>query len=282
MLGNWGKPLFIAAVVTAAMGQAKQQKPPDALWRAREAYNDARYAEAIASATDALKQPALANGAALVLGRAYLERYHQTLAQADLEEGRKALQSVVPDKLSPRDRVEFQVGLGVSLYHDNCNGCFSAAAEMFAVALGSAEGAGDRDRVFEWWAGALEQLAQQIASENDRVAVYRRILDASAAEVAKHDKAVSASYWLVVGAAGAKDLDRAWGAAIAAWIRARGLGARGETLRADLDRFVQQALLPERAKAASPDDAQGQLPALVAQWEEIKKKYPSGATSASS
>jgi hypothetical protein len=57
-------------------------------------------------------------------------------------------------------------------------------------------------------------------------------------------------------------------------VRARGFGARGDALRADLDRLVTLVLLPERARQSSPDaDPRPALAQLTGQWEEIKKKY---------
>lgn len=268
----FAKSLAMFALLMATMGQAQA---PDPLGRAKRAYNAGEFDAAIAAATEAMKVPALANPAAVVLGRAHLARYRQSSTPEDLEQARLALRLVVPEQLSPRDRVEFQVGLGVSLYLDGCtDGCLSAAAEMFALALGGTDDPADRERVFEWWAGALDRQAQSVL-EADRGTIYRRILERADAELAKNDRSVSASYWLAAAARGTGDLERAWGASIAGWVRARGLGPRGEALRADLDRFVTTVLLPERARLSSPPDADAHpaLANLLQQWEEIKKKY---------
>jgi hypothetical protein len=183
------------------------------------------------------------------------------------------LKQVVPDRLAPRDRVEFLVGLGESLYLDGCTGCFGAAAEMFQIALARSDAGADRESVFEWWASALDRHAQ-FGQEHDPTAVYKRLLDAATQELAANDRSVSATYWLMAAARGTGDLERAWGAAIAGWVRARTLGAKGDALRADLDRFVTQVLLPERARQEAADaDARPALARLVAQWEEIKAKY---------
>jgi hypothetical protein len=264
---------LLAASLTAVAVMA-QAPAPDALGRARLAYNAAKFDEAIAAAKDALKTPALANAAGVVLGRANLERYRQSSNPADLDDARTALRAVRPDQLTPRDYVEYLVGLGLSLYLDGCaDGCFSAAAELFDRALARGEVGADRDRVFEWWAGALDRQAQ-FGPEGERGVVYRRILDRAEAELARNDQSVPGCYWLVAAARGTGDLERAWGAAIAGWARARGFGARGDTLRADLDRLVTQVLLPERARQLSPDaDARPILARLIEQWEEIKKKY---------
>jgi hypothetical protein len=45
------------------------------------------------------------------------------------------------------------------------------------------------------------------------------------------------------------DLDRAWSAAIAAWVRSTLDPAATAQLRVDLDRVVEQALIPERARS---------------------------------
>jgi hypothetical protein len=266
------KPLAVAVMAVAVMAQAPA---PDALVRARLTYNAGKFDEAISAARDALKVPALANAAGVVLGRASLERYRQSSNPADLDEARAALRLVVPDRLTPRDYVEYLVGLGLSLYLDGCtDGCFSAAAELFDRALARLDTGADRERVFEWWAGALDRQAQYGKTETERGLVYRRILNRADAELARNDQSASACYWLAAAARGTGDLERAWGAAIAGWARARGFGARGDSLRTDLDRLVTQVVLPERARQLSPDaDPRPMLAQLMEQWEEIKKKY---------
>ena len=90
----------------------------------------------------------------------------------------------------------------------------------------------------------------------------------------RNDRSAPATYWLAAAARGAEDLERAWGAAIAGWMRARYMGAAGVSLRADLDKLVTDALLPERARQMAPDgDARSALASLTAQWDDIKKKF---------
>jgi hypothetical protein len=270
MTVTWCKPLIVAVLAIGVMGQAPG---PDALARARTAYNAGQFDEAIAAASEALNVPALANTAAVVLGRAQLERFRKTGLAADLEQARDALRLVVPDQLTPRDHVEFLVGQGVSFYFDGCDGCFGAAAELFDRALARAAPGAEHERVFEWWAGALD-LQAVYGPEAGRATAYRRILERAEAELVRDDHSASASYWLAAAARGTGDLERAWGAAIAGWVRARSLGAQGVALRADLDRFVTQVLLPERARQRSPDvDPHPTLAQMVTAWEEIKKKY---------
>jgi hypothetical protein len=221
-----------------------------------------------------MKTASEASAAAMVLGRAHLERFRASRKDSDLDDARVALKNVVPDQLTPRDRVDYLVGLGESLYLEGCaSGCFGAAAEVFELALARSATAGvDREPIFEWWAGALDQQAQY--SPESSGVIYRRMLDGATAELARDDRSASATYWMVAASRGIGDLDRAWAAAIAGWVRSRGLGKRGDALRADLDRFVTQALLPERARQAAPDgDARPALAMFAGQWEEIKKKF---------
>jgi len=266
----WSKAFFVGVIALGVMGQAPA---PNALARARVAYNAGNFDEAIAAASEALNVPALANAAAVVLGRAHLERFRMTDLAADLEQARDALRLVAPDQLTPSDHVEFLVGEGVSFYLDGCDGCFGAAAELFDRALARAAPGEDHERVFEWWAAALD-LQAVYGPDAGRATAYRRILVRAEAELAQGDRSASASYWLAAAARGTGDLERAWGAAIAGWVRARSLGDRGTALRADLDRFVTQVLLPERARQRSPDaDPHPSLAQMQAAWEEIKKKY---------
>jgi hypothetical protein len=268
------KGLAMAVLSVAVMGQAKA---PAGLAKARLAYNAGQIDAAIAAAEDVLKLPALApaqsNEAAVVLGRAYLDRFRQHSAPADLQGARQALERVTPSALPPGGRVEFLIAQGLFLYYDGCaDGCFGAAAEMFKVALATLGTGPERDRVFEWWAGALDRQAQ-FGPDAERSAVYRRLLTGADTELARDDDSAPATYWAAAAARGAGDFERAWSASVSGWIRARNFGARTDGLRADLDRFVTQVLLPERARAVTPDgDARPVLATMLGQWEEIKRK----------
>lgn len=257
--------LIVITTVTA------QKAATDPVGRARSAYNAEQFDQAIAAAREAVKTPATANTGALVLARALLGRFRVQRVALDLEQARAALKQVAADKLSPNDYGEYLVAQGLTLYLDGCaDGCYSGAAEMFAMALPRAADAAERERVFEWWAAALDRQALYGTPETDRVAIYRRLLDGAATELVKQDGALSASYWLCAAARGAGDLERAWGAAVFAWTRAGGFGERGKTLRTDLDKFVRDVLLPERARLeADPPQAYKRM---LEHWEEIKKK----------
>jgi hypothetical protein len=250
-----------------------QKIAPDPIGRARSAYNAGQFDQAIAAANDALKTPTTANVGALVLSRALLGRFRQLRAQTDLEQARAAIKKIAADKLSPADYGEYLVAQGLALYFDGCaDGCYSGAAEMFAMALPRAVDAAERERVFEWWAASLDRQALYGTPETDRVALYRRLLDGAFKELVSQDGSLSASYWLCAAARGTGDLERAWGAAIAGWARAAGFGERGQALRTDLDKFVRDVLLPERARLES--DPPAAFARMLGQWEEIKKKTP--------
>jgi hypothetical protein len=252
--------------------------PRDALAHARLAYNQHRFDDAIAAAAEAGKSPELADSAAVVLARALLERYHASDTEhretGDLDRAREALKGVDAAKLSASDHVEFLVGLGESLFFDQ-SPRYSAAAEMFESALARAETSPNtaRETLLEWWAEALDREAQSVP-EADRKPLYARILRRAESELARDPQSSVAVYWIAAASRGAEDLERAWGAAIAGWIRAGSLGPRGVTLRDDLDRLVVNVILPERARQLAPGgDAQSAFTILKAQWEEIKKKW---------
>ncbi len=269
------KLLGIALAVLALQPQVPAR---DALARAKEAYNDHRFDDAISAATEAGKAPDVAAPAAVVLASAHLERYHAADAEhrepADLDEARAALKDIDASKLTPHDTVEFLVALGESLYLDQPPR-YAAAAEMFESALAHSDSATveSRETLIEWWANALDREAQ-LAPEADRKAIYVRIRDRAQAELKRDDTSAIGLYWVAAASRGAQDLDRAWGAAVAGWVRAGSLGARGVKLRADLDRLIVNVILPERARQLTPSgNAQGTLTLLKEQWDELKRKW---------
>src|SRR6059036_3341434 len=146
---------------------------PPALARARTLYNSSDYDGAILAATEARRQVPVADAAALVLGRAHLERYRQRADVADLASAREALAAVRPAALSPRDRVDLLVGLGQSLFLGEA---FGAAAELFDTALAQASLLSPKGGLLllDWWASALAREAQTRPLER-RASVYQRI-----------------------------------------------------------------------------------------------------------
>lgn len=260
----------------AVVASVAQAPPADVLAQARQLYNQQEYTAAIAAASEARKTPALADAAGVVLARAYLERYNRDSREAsDLDAARAALKQINPDNLSSRGAVEYTVGLGESLYFDNQ---YPAAAELFRMALGRAEALDEdaHEALFDWWAGALDRQAKY-GPPDERKAVYARVLAGAERERTRNERSAPGWYWMAAGACGAGDVDRAWGVAVAGWIRAPSFGPRGATLREDLDRLVTQAILPERAMRLSPGaDPRPQLAGLQTQWEMLKQKWATG------
>lgn len=258
-----------AVVLTFVAQEAAAQ--PNALARARQLYNTRQYDAAITAASEAQKVPALADAASVVFARARLEQFRQTSTPSHLASARAALLGVDASHLNAGDTTELLIGLGQIAYFDDQ---LSASAELFDLALGRASDldAVQRDRLVDWWAGALDLEAQR-GPDAERRPIYARMLKRVEDELRRDDKSPAATYWLVAAARGTDDLDRAWGAALAGWIRAPYLGARGASLRADLDRFVTQVLIPERAQHSSATDPKAAAALLQSEWDALKDRW---------
>ena len=258
------------------MAQAPLKDP---LERARTFYNAADFDQAIAAATEARHVPNLANAASVVLARAHLERFRAASVRGeqkpvDLTTAREELKLVDDAKLAARDHVEYLTGLGESLYLDDPP-LYGAAAAVFERALVGADAAGadQRESLFEWWAGSLDRQAQ-LAPDAERRVLYARLLTRAEDELDRRDRSPAALYWVAAGARGADDVERAWGAAVAGWIRAGQFGPAGVRLRDDLNRLMTQAILPERARLlAPPGDSHQMQIALQREWDELKQKW---------
>lgn len=246
--------------------------PRDALVRARQLYNEQNYQAAIEAAAEARRSPEFADAATLVIARAHLERFRLSSDDADRLAAREALAALNPLRLNEADQVDLMIGLGESLYFDNE---LSAAAEQFELALGQVDGRepGVRERLLDWWATALDRQAQLTPSPLHGP-LYARIVHRMEEELRRNAGSAAASYWLVAGARGSGDVERAWGAAIAGWVRAPLAGDRRSALRADLDRIVQ-AIIPERARQNSmPGEAAQAVTAMRVEWDSLKQTWP--------
>jgi hypothetical protein len=260
------KPGLLLVVMVASIGAA----PQDALSRARQFYNQRLYDAAIDAASAALRAPRTADAATLVIARARLERFRASSDAADLAEARRELQQIHPEQLPPPDRVELVIALGEALYLDDRAG---AAAEQFEIALGRVDQKTPRtrDRVLDWWASALDRQAL-LGPGPERRPLYARIVGRMEEELRRDSGSAAASYWLVAGARGSGDLERAWDAAMAGWVRASLTGDRGAALRGDLERIVSQAIIPERARLTSAPGSSAQaVAAMRAEWEALKR-----------
>jgi hypothetical protein len=238
----------------------------DPLARARLLYNQREFQQAVTAAEEARSDVDRADSADLIAARAYLERFRETVAADDLINARQRLRRLTPDRFTPRERLEYIVGLGQTLYFDGAPG---AAAAVFDSVLASPDGlpVDSRERVVDWWASALDQDARP-RSDLDRQAVYQKIRDRMSRELEMNPASAAATYWAAAAARGQGDLHAAWDAVQAGWVRAPLAAARGAELRGDLDRLVLRAIIPERARvlAQSPD-------VLRLEWERFKERW---------
>lgn len=257
---------LLIVLAVPPLGAQPRAGSQDPLVVARRLYNEGRYEAAIAAAGDAVGIAALTDKAQLVIGRARLERYRQTTDPQDLESGRAALRAIDAERLAPRDRLELIVGLAEALYLEEA---FGAAVEMFETVLARTHDldAVMREHVLDWWATALDRQAQARRGEA-RDTMYRRLLARMEDELQRDPASGAASYWLAASARGVGDLDRAWHAAIAGWVRAPLTGNRGAALRADLDRLVTQAIIPDRVRRQREAAT-----TLVFEWEAVKQNW---------
>lgn len=261
--------VLLLVLLTAAPALAAS--PAEALALARKLYNQGEYDKALEAVREAENTAATASAARLVVGRILLERYRRTAQSSDLDRARVALRGLDTRALDAKERVELQVGLAEVLFFDDR---FGAAAELLDPILESSVTLGPEahDRALDWWASSLDRYAQtQAASE--RGAVYTRLIERMEEELRRDAGSTPASYWLVAGARGAGDLERAWAAAAAAWVRAILARDRGATLRADLDRLVTQALIPDRATRIAPRDRRQAIASMTSEWEEFKSTW---------
>ncbi len=242
--------------------------------RARLLYNQEQFDAAIIAAGQAQQVPEMVDEATLIAARARLERFRRGGDQTDLDLARAALGSLDPGRLNPRERAELAIGLGVSLYLDARTG---AAAEQFELGLAQIEpfGPDARDSILDWWACALDREAQHVRG-SERRRIYSRVLQRMEDELRRDAGSTVASYWLAAAARGTGDIDRAWNAAIAGWVRSPGSTGWGAAFRADIDRLMLDGIIPERARRAAPEgELQQTLDNMKADWQALKERWGS-------
>lgn len=263
--------LLLTVILLAGLPSAAPAAEPPTLAKARVLYNAADYEGAIDAASVARHLPEWSDAAALVLARSHLERYRRSANPSDLAAAREALGTIRAGALNARDQLDLLIGLGQALYLGEL---FGAAAELFDTALsrGSLLDARDRLMLLDWWATALDREAQSRPVEQ-RAPAFERIV-ARMEEELRHDAASPvASYWLAVAARGTGDVERAWDAAVAAWVRASLAPGTAEQVRADVDRLVTQALIAERARVRPSAERPEAIAALQAEWEMVKQQW---------
>jgi tetratricopeptide (TPR) repeat protein len=246
------------------------------LERARMLYNSGQFDEAIAAATTAGKSASAASSAALIIARARLERFRKSGDPEEFATARAELASLNPHNLGPQELIEWQIGIGTALFLENQPG---SAAEIFTTVLPSARARLPQpqfDRLLEWWGAAMSQLADTATGEA-RKHSYELLGSDARLELERNPLSAPATYWTVVALRGAGDLDRAWVAAVAGWVRA-GEQPEGRRLRADLDTFVTVTLIPERAQARTGQSldravTMAEIGALKDEWRLLTARW---------
>ena len=261
-------PLLLLCIMVTPGAAAEHPS----LAQARVLYNAADYDGAIDAASAALGDPASVGGATLVTARAHLERYRIRLDPSDLANARAALSTIRSTELRPRDHLDLLVGLGQALYLGDM---FGAAAELFDVALTSRSSLPERDQLalLNWWATAVDREAWRLPTDRRWVlldGVRVRMVE----EVRRDPGSPAANYWLAASARGAGDLERAWHAAVAAWVRAPLRPDTAAVLRADIDRLVTEILVVERARTRPDHETTETVAALLADWNALKTQWP--------
>jgi hypothetical protein len=265
---------LVSALVLAVIGSAAatlEAAESPTLARARTLYNSGDYEGAIDAASVSRRDAQWADASALVIARSRLERYRQSMNASELTDAREALQTVRVASLTPRDQVDLLIGLGQALYLGEVYG---PAGELFGTALDRGTLLEPRDRLLllDWWATALDRDAQTRPYER-RAPVYERIGERMEQELREDPSNGVANYWQVVAARGAGDLDRAWSAAIAAWVKSTLNPMTAAQLRDDLDRVMEQALIPERARSSPVREGVDPVETLRAEWSLVKDNW---------
>ena len=270
---RWCALLTLWALTLVSPASAAAQSH---LEHARTLYNSGQFDEAIAEATSAGRTASAASSAALIIARARLERSRESGDPEELATARAELASLNPHNLGPQELIEWQIGIGTALFLENQPG---SAAEIFTTVLPSARAQLPQpqfDKLLEWWGAAMSQLADTATGEA-RKHSYEILGSDARLELERNPLSAPAMYWTVVALRGAGDLDRAWAAAVAGWVRA-GEQPEGRRLRADLDTFVTLTLIPERAQARTGQrlDAavtMAEIGALKEEWRVLTARW---------
>ncbi len=266
-----GAAIAMLLLVCPAMAAAQSD-----LERARTLYNAGMFDESIAAAAVAKKKASAAPSATLIAARARLELFRQKHDDPqDLAAAREDLASLNPRILAPQEIIEWQIGLATALFLEDQPG---PAAAMFTTVLPAARGlpTGELDKLLEWWASTLSRVAESLSGVARKDA-YTAMLAAVRGELERDPLSRPATYWLAVAARGTGDVDGAWNAAVAGWIRG-GAQPEGQQLRSDLDRFVTQTLIPERAQSRTGQrlDAKAtmsEIEVMTAEWRAVTGRW---------
>jgi hypothetical protein len=230
-----------------------------------------------------MMKPAASTSATLIAARARLERFRHTKDPQDLTAARNDLVSIDPRKLGPQEAIEWQIGIGTALFLDDQPG---PASEMFTSVIESARGRltqPEFEKLLEWWAATLWRVADALSGPARKDA-YLAMQSAVRDELDRNPLSCPATYWAVVARRGVGDLDGAWNAAVAGWIRAGGQ-PESTNFRVDLDRFVTQTLIPERAQARTGQRLDSsatttEIATLKEEWRALTSRWGDQAAAA--
>jgi hypothetical protein len=278
VLRRLAAPALALLLVAGADAPAAAQRqvpaaPPDPLAPARLHYNEGRFDEAIQAAQAV--ETEVGAPATLIIGRAGLERFRTTADAAQLAAARVALSQVDAARLSPRDRLDLVVGLGEALFFDEH---YHAAADLFESILDdvAALGPGPRDQLLDWWGTAIDRHVRNLPPAQ-RAEAFDRLVARMEAELRKDPSSAAAAYWVAAASFARGNVDRAWDAAVAGWVRGILTVDRGMSLRPDLDRLVRDAIIPERVRRlqASPVQGEAQMTeaSMLAEWTLVKEQW---------
>src|SRR5438552_15814370 len=109
--------LAVATAILTLTG-APAWAADDPLLRARLLYNQRQFEASVTAADQARLTPARADAADLVAARAYLELFRRSVTSIDLTSARDRLRRIDPSRFAPRERTEYVVGLGETLFFD--------------------------------------------------------------------------------------------------------------------------------------------------------------------
>jgi tetratricopeptide (TPR) repeat protein len=267
--------VWVAAALLAVACPTEAAAQGD-LKRARTLYNAGQFEEAIEAATLLRGRPDLAPSATLIIARSRLERFRRLGDPQQLETARQELRSLNPRSLAPQEAIEWQIGLGTALFLEEQAG---PAAEIFKAVIPSARARltpTEFEKLLEWWGSTLSRLAESLSGDA-RTQAYERFRSDVSLELERNPLSAPATYWMVVSSRGAGDLDGAWNAAVAGWIRA-GTHPEGRQLRSELEVFVMQTLIPERAQSRTGQrlDAKAtmtEIAALNQEWRTATTRW---------
>jgi hypothetical protein len=268
--------IAVAALWALALALPHPAAAQTDLERARAFYNAGQFDDSIAAATAAGAKPAAANSARLIIARARLERFRRQGEQKELDTARAELISLKPGTLAPQEAIEWQIGVGTALFLEDQLG---PAAEAFATLLPSARtrlSPEEFQKLLDWWGTAVSRLAESLTG-SARTRIYENLRVDSRGELERNPFSRGATYWAVVASRGAGDLDAAWNAAVAGWIRMNGQ-PDGRQIENDLDTFVTRTLIPERAQARTGQrlDAKptiAEITSLNDEWRAVTERW---------